>query len=115
MISKVIISHYENELFSTIFDYINVCKFRMKNLLILSLSFFILTSCEVSQSENVYTPPNNKIKPIENLIYYTDVNSLEIIKTKIKKPTAAVPLFPINVLFFKLYIKKKIKNIKFNI
>ena len=85
MISKVIISHYENELFSTIFDYINVCEFRMKNLLILSLSFFILTSCEVSQSENVYTPPNNKIKPIENLIYYTDVNSLEIIKTKIKE------------------------------
>ena len=85
MISKVIISHYENELFSTMFDYINVCKFRMKNLLILSLSFFILASCEVSQSENVYTPPNNKIKPIENLIYYTDVNSLEIIKTKIKE------------------------------
>ena len=85
MISKVIISHYENELFTTIFDYINVCKFRMKNLLILSLSFFILASCEVSQSENVYTPPNNKIKPIENLIYYTDVNSLEIIKTKIKE------------------------------
>ena len=57
----------------------------MKNLLIISLSLLFLISCEVAQSKNIYFPPTNKTKPIENFFYYSDLNSLEIIKNKIKK------------------------------
>ena len=57
----------------------------MKNLLIISLSFVFLLSCEVAQSKNIYSPPKNKTKPIENFFYYSDLNSLEIIKNEIKK------------------------------
>ena len=57
----------------------------MKNLLIISLSLIFLISCEVEQSKNIYSPPNNRTKPIENFFYYSDLNSLEIIKNKIKK------------------------------
>ena len=57
----------------------------MKNLLIISLSLVFLISCEVEQSKNIYSPPNNRTKPIENFFYYSDLNSLEIIKNKIKK------------------------------
>ena len=57
----------------------------MKNLLIISLSLLFLISCEVAQSKNIYSPPTNKTKPIENFFYYSDLNSLEIIKNKIKK------------------------------
>ena len=52
----------------------------MKNLLIISLSLVFLISCEVAQSKNIYSPPTNKTKPIENFFYYSDLNSLEIIK-----------------------------------
>ena len=44
-----------------------------------------LASCEVSQSNNIYIPPNTKTKPIENFVYYSDENSLKSIKNKIKK------------------------------
>ena len=57
----------------------------MKNLLIISLSLVFLISCEVEQSKNIYSPPNNRTKPIENFFYYSDPNSLEIIKNEIKK------------------------------
>ena len=57
----------------------------MKNLLIISLSLVFLISCEVEQSKNIYSPPNNRTKPIENFFYYSDLNSLEIIKNEIKK------------------------------
>ena len=57
----------------------------MKNLLILSFSFLFLVSCEVSQSDNIYTPPNIKAKPIENTLFFDDLDSLESIKNKIKK------------------------------
>ena len=57
----------------------------MKNLLIISLSLLFLISCEVAQSKNIYSPPTNKTKPIENFFYYSDLNSLEIIKNEIKK------------------------------
>ena len=57
----------------------------MKNLLIISLSLVFLISCEVAQSKNIYSPPTNKSKPIENFFYYTDLDSLEIIKNEIKK------------------------------
>ena len=57
----------------------------MKNLLIISLSLLFLISCEVAQSKNIYSPPTNKSKPIENFFYYTDLDSLEIIKNEIKK------------------------------
>ena len=57
----------------------------MKNLLIISLSLVFLISCEVEQSKNIYLPPKNKTKPIENFFYYSDINSLEIIKNEIKK------------------------------
>lgn len=57
----------------------------MKNFLILSFSFLFLASCEVSQSNNIYIPPNTKTKPIENFVYYSDENSLKSIKNKIKK------------------------------
>jgi len=57
----------------------------MKNLLIISLSLVFLISCEVAQSKNIYSPPKNKTKPIENFFYYSDLNSLEIIKNEIKK------------------------------
>jgi len=57
----------------------------MKNLLIISLSFVFLISCEVEQSKNIYSPPNIRTKPIENFFYYSDLNSLEIIKNEIKK------------------------------
>ena len=57
----------------------------MKNLLIISLSLIFLISCEVEQSKNIYSPPNNRTKPIENFFYYSDLNSLEIIKNEIKK------------------------------
>lgn len=57
----------------------------MKNLLIISLSLAFLISCEVEQSKNIYSPPNYKTKPIENFFYYSDQNSLEIIKNEIKK------------------------------
>ena len=57
----------------------------MKNLLIISLSLVFLISCEVEQSKNIYLPPKNKTKPIENFFYYSDLNSLEIIKNEIKK------------------------------
>ena len=57
----------------------------MKNLLIKSLSLIFLISCEVEQSKNIYSPPNNRTKPIENFFYYSDLNSLEIIKNEIKK------------------------------
>ena len=57
----------------------------MKKFLILFFSFLFIVSCEVSQSENIYTPPNIKNNPIENLLYYDDINSLESIKNKIKK------------------------------
>tara|TARA_S200000501_G_scaffold13250_1_gene11761 strand:+ start:247 stop:468 length:222 start_codon:yes stop_codon:yes gene_type:complete len=57
----------------------------MKNLLIISLSFVFLLSCEVAQSKNIYSPPKNKTKPIENFFYYSDLNSLENIKNEIKK------------------------------
>lgn len=57
----------------------------MKNLLIISLSLVFLISCEVAQSKNIYSPPTNKTKPIENFFYYSDLNSLEIIKNEIKK------------------------------
>ena len=57
----------------------------MKNLLIISLSLVFLISCEVVQSKNIYSPPTNKSKPIENFFYYSDLDSLEIIKNEIKK------------------------------
>tara|TARA_B100001989_G_scaffold155233_1_gene110865 strand:- start:242 stop:778 length:537 start_codon:yes stop_codon:yes gene_type:complete len=57
----------------------------MKHFLILSFSFLFLASCEVSQSKNIYIPPNTKTKPIENFVYYSDENSLKNIKNKIKK------------------------------
>ena len=57
----------------------------MKNLLIISLSLVFLISCEVEQSKNIYLQPKNKTKPIENFFYYSDLNSLEIIKNEIKK------------------------------
>ena len=57
----------------------------MKNLLIISLSLVFLISCEVAQSKNIYSPPTNKSKPIENFFYYTELDSLEIIKNEIKK------------------------------
>ena len=57
----------------------------MKNLLIISLSLVFLISCEVAQSKNIYSPPTNKSKPIENFFYYSDLDSLEIIKNEIKK------------------------------
>ena len=57
----------------------------MKNLLIISLSLVFLISCEVAQSKNIYSPPTKKSKPIENFFYYTDLDSLEIIKNEIKK------------------------------
>ena len=57
----------------------------MKNLLIISLSLLFLISCEVAQSKNIYSPPTNKSKPIENFFYYSDLDSLEIIKNEIKK------------------------------
>ena len=57
----------------------------MKNLLIISLSLVFLISCEVEESKNIYLPPKNKTKPIENFFYYSDLNSLEIIKNEIKK------------------------------
>ena len=57
----------------------------MKNLLIISLSLVFLISCEVEQSKNIYLPSKNKTKPIENFFYYSDLNSLEIIKNEIKK------------------------------
>ena len=57
----------------------------MKNLLIISLSLVFLISCEVSQSKNIYSPPKNKTKPIENFFYYSELDSLEIIKNEIKK------------------------------
>ena len=57
----------------------------MKNLLIISLSLLFLISCEVAQSKNIYSPPKNKTKPIENFFNYSDLNSLEIIKNEIKK------------------------------
>ena len=57
----------------------------MKNLLIISLSLIFLISCEVEQSKNIYSPPNNRTKPIENFFYYSDLNSLEVIKNEIKK------------------------------
>ena len=57
----------------------------MKNLLIISLSLVFLISCEVEQSKNIYSPPNIRTKPIENFFYYSDLNSLEIIKNEIKK------------------------------
>ena len=57
----------------------------MKKLLIISLSLVFLISCEVEQSKNIYLPPKNKTKPIENFFYYSDLNSLEIIKNEIKK------------------------------
>ena len=69
----------------------------MKNLLIISLSLVFLISCEVVQSKNIYSPPTNKTKPIENFFYYSDLNSLEIIKNEIKKT---------------LLINDDIKNIK---
>ena len=56
----------------------------MKNLLIISLSLVFLISCEVAQSKNIYSPPKNKTKPIENFFYYSDQDSLEIIKNEIK-------------------------------
>ena len=56
----------------------------MKNLLIISLSLVFLISCEVAQSKNIYSPPKNKTKPIENFFYYSDLDSLEIIKNEIK-------------------------------
>ena len=55
----------------------------MKNLLIISLSLVFLISCEVEQSKNIYSPPNIRTKPIENFFYYSDLNSLEIIKNEI--------------------------------
>ena len=57
----------------------------MKNLLIISLSLVFLISCEVAQSKNIYSPPKNKTKPIENFFYNSDQDSLEIIKNEIKK------------------------------
>ena len=57
----------------------------MKKFLILSFSFAFLISCEVSQSKNIYTPPDIKTKPIENAIFFDDKHSLESIKEKIKK------------------------------
>ena len=57
----------------------------MKNLLIISFSFVFLISCEVEQSKNIYSPPNNKTKSIENFFYYSDLNSSKLIKNKIKK------------------------------
>ena len=57
----------------------------MKNLLIISLSLVFLISCEVAQSKNIYSPPKNKTKPIENFFYYSELDSLEIIKNEIKK------------------------------
>ena len=57
----------------------------MKNLLIISLSLVFLISCEVAQSKNIYSPPKNKTKPIENFFYYSDQDSLKIIKNEIKK------------------------------
>ena len=42
-------------------------------------------SCNIEQSKNIYSPPNNKTKPIENFFYYSDLNSLEIMKNEIKK------------------------------
>ena len=44
-----------------------------------------MISCEVEKSKNIYLPPKNKTKPIENFFYYSDLNSLEIIKNEIKK------------------------------
>ena len=57
----------------------------MKNLLIISLSLVFLISCEVAQSKNIYSPPKNKTIPIENFFYYSELDSLEIIKNEIKK------------------------------
>ena len=52
----------------------------MKKFLILSFSFAFLISCEVSQSKNIYTPPDIKTKPIENAVFFDDKHSLESIK-----------------------------------
>ena len=55
------------------------------NLIVTTFCMLSLISCDVAQSKNIYSPPINKIKPIENFFYYSDLNSLEIIKNKIKK------------------------------
>ena len=55
------------------------------NLFFTSLCMLLLISCDVEQSKNIYSPPNNKTKPIENFFYYSDLNSLENIKKEIKK------------------------------
>ena len=55
------------------------------NLIFTSLCMLILISCGVEQSKNIYSPPNNETKPIENFFYYSDLNSLENIKKKIKQ------------------------------
>lgn len=57
----------------------------MKKFLILSYSFLFLVSCEVSQSNNIYIPPDTKIKPIENILFYDDADALDSIKNKIKR------------------------------
>ena len=55
------------------------------NLIVATFCMLSLISCDVAQSKNIYSPPINKIKPIENFFYYSDPNSLEIIKNEIKK------------------------------
>ena len=55
------------------------------NFIVTTFCMLLLVSCDVAQSKNIYSPPNNKTKPIENFFYYSDLNSLEIMKNEIKK------------------------------
>ena len=56
----------------------------MKKLLIICFGLIFLVSCEVSQSNNIYLPPKNKTKPVENFFYFNDLYSLEVIKNNIR-------------------------------
>ena len=56
----------------------------MKDSVVILLSLIFLISCEAEQTSNVYSPPQIDKEAIENYIYYSDADSLEIIKSKIK-------------------------------
>ena len=56
----------------------------MKDLAIILFSLIFLISCETEQTSNVYSPPQIDKEAIENYFYYSDAESLEIIKSKIK-------------------------------
>ena len=56
----------------------------MKDSVVILLSLIFLFSCETEQTSNVYSPPQIDKEAIENYFYYSDADSLEIIKSKIK-------------------------------